>query len=102
MPLVDLEVPNLPTELPSEVRIFLREANRRIERFQISACVPGFVPSDFAAAYRVLHLLASMDVAGGSRFCEWGSGFGVITCLAALLGFDACGIEIDFDLISAS
>jgi hypothetical protein len=31
----------------------------------------------------------------GRQFCEWGSGFGVVTCLAAMLDFEACGIEIE-------
>jgi hypothetical protein len=102
MPLVDLNVPIIKTKVPRDVRVFLREANRRIERFQVSGCVPAFVPSDFERAYRLLHLLASTDLAAGCVFCEWGSGFGVITCLAALLGFDACGIEIEVELVEAA
>jgi len=35
----------------------------------------------------------------GRRFLEWGSGTGVITILADLLGFDACGIELDGALV---
>ena len=35
-------------------------------------------------------------------FCEWGSGFGVVACLAALLGFDACGIEAEDELVEAA
>ena len=102
MPLVDLNVPIIATKVPRDVRVFLREANRRIERFQVSRCVPGFVPSDFERAYRLLYLLASTDLTAGCLFCEWGSGFGVITCLAALLGFEACGIEIDVELVEAA
>lgn len=34
--------------------------------------------------------------------CEWGSGFGVVSCLAAMLEFDVCGIEADDELINAS
>src|SRR4029079_19467023 len=30
---------------------------------------------------------------------EWGSGFGVVACLAAMLDFDAVGIEIESDLV---
>lgn len=33
------------------------------------------------------------------RFLEWGSATGVITIMADLLGFDACGIELDGDLV---
>ena len=31
----------------------------------------------------------------GLRFLEWGSASGVITVMADLMGFDACGIELD-------
>jgi len=35
----------------------------------------------------------------GRRFLEWGSATGVITIMADLLGFDACGIELDASLV---
>ena len=35
-------------------------------------------------------------------FCEWGSGFGTATCLAALLGYEAYGLEIDAELVRLS
>ena len=35
-------------------------------------------------------------------FCEWGSGFGTATCLAALLGYKAYGLEIDAELVRRS
>ncbi|MBX3145217.1 MAG: hypothetical protein KF785_00490 [Gemmatimonadales bacterium] len=34
----------------------------------------------------------------GLRFLEWGSATGVITIMADMLGFEACGIEIDSSL----
>jgi hypothetical protein len=80
----------------------LQEAERRIARFQRAGRVPAFVPSDFAGAYGVLEALAAADLASGSLFCEWGSGFGVVTCLAAMLEFDACGIEIEGELVDAA
>jgi hypothetical protein len=46
--------------------------------------------------------LAAGDVAPGDRFCEWGSGFGVVACLAAMLDFDTYGIEIESDLVDAA
>jgi len=36
----------------------------------------------------------------GQSFIEWGSGFGVATGMAALLGYEATGIEIQEDLIA--
>jgi hypothetical protein len=35
-------------------------------------------------------------------FCEWGSGFGTATCLAALLGYEAYGLEIEEELVRLS
>jgi hypothetical protein len=64
--------------------------------------IPGFVPSDFARVYSALRNLATGDLTGGNLFCEWGSGFGVVACLAAMLDFDACGIEIDGELVQAA
>jgi hypothetical protein len=64
--------------------------------------MPAFVPSDFRAAYALLRTLASAELAPGNLFCEWGSGLGVATCLAAMLGFDALGIEIEADLVDAA
>lgn len=50
-----------------------------------------FVPADYAGAAEVLHQLVSR----AHSFLELGSGVGVITILADLLGFEACGIELD-------
>jgi hypothetical protein len=78
MPLVDVNLLIGRTAVPSDVRRFLDEAERRIERFQLTGRVPGFVPSDFERAYAVLRDLAAADLAPGNLFCEWGSGFGVV------------------------
>ena len=101
MPLVDLNLSVGSAELPGDVQAFIREAERRIEHFQINSSVPGFVASDYTHAYGVLRALAAAELPPGRLFCEWGSGFGVVACLAALLDFDACGIEIDSDLVEA-
>src|SRR5438874_514368 len=101
MTLANLSLPSGPV-LPADVLAFLREADRRIERFQRDCHVPGFVPSDFVGAYGILRALAASDLAPGNQFCEWGSGFGVIACLAAMLDFDAHGIEIESELVDAA
>src|SRR5258708_4692737 len=87
--------------LPADVRAFLDEADRRIEQFQMENHIAGFVPSDFALAYDLLRTVSN-DLAPGNLFCEWGSGFGVVTCLAAMLDFDAHGIEIESELVDSA
>lgn len=54
-----------------------------------------FVPADYEC---VLQALLSLR-APGLRFLEWGSAHGIITIMADLLGFDACGIELDSSLV---
>jgi hypothetical protein len=80
----------------------LREADRRIRRYSRRHRNTAFVPCDFWGAYGVLQQLAAQAEAAGTLFCEWGSGFGVVTCLAAFLEFDANGIEVDRTLVRAS
>jgi hypothetical protein len=99
MPLTEVKFQPDDDPLPGDVRSFLREAERRIDEFQRHACIPGFVPSDFARVYQALRSLPTSQMTRGQLFCEWGSGFGVVTCLAAMLDFDAVGIEINEGLV---
>ncbi len=92
-------------ELPADLADFLAESDRRINRYVASTLdrpVHAFVPSDFALVYSYLRALADSNLAPGKFFCEWGSGFGVVTCLASAVGFSACGIEIERELVEGS
>lgn len=100
MPLRDLPLRPFEDAIPGDVVAFLKEAARRIEEFQIHCRVPGFVPCDHERAYRYLRALSESDSTRGNLFCEWGSGFGVVTCLAAFLDFDPVGIEIEGELVA--
>jgi hypothetical protein len=102
IPLIDLHLPTDEAELPGDVRAFLHEADRRIERFQAGRGIPGFVPSDYVSVYGALRALTAGDAGRGGLFCEWGSGFGVVACLAAMLDFDATGIEVEGELVDAA
>ena len=53
-----------------------------------------FVPADYPTVMRALLPLQNQ----GLRFLEWGSGTGVITIMADMLGYEAYGIEIDPEL----
>ena len=61
--------------------------------------MPAFVPSDFEVVYRAWRRVHAANLATGRRFLEWGSGIGVVACLATQLGFDAIGIEIEPPLV---
>jgi hypothetical protein len=56
-----------------------------------------FVPFDYENALRMLLEIGP----GPQKFLEWGSGTGVITIMADLLGFDAHGIELDGRLVKS-
>ena len=57
-----------------------------------------FVPAEYD---HVLAALLSLR-RKGRRFLEWGSASGVITIMADLMGFDACGIELDPFLVRSA
>jgi len=58
----------------------------------------AFVPADYG---RILDALLPFR-SPGRTFLEWGSATGVITIMADLLGFDACGIELDGELVETA
>ncbi len=89
MPLVDIEIAINGSVLPDDVVAFLREADLRVSQFVSNSPirVTGFVPSDFETVYRALRAITEAKLAPGNSLCEWGSGFGVVASLAAMLGF---------------
>ena len=104
MPLVDVEISINGSVLPDDVVAFLREADLRVDQFVRNSPnrVTGFVPSDFVTVYHALRAITEANLASGTSLCEWGSGFGVVASLAAMLGFDVCGVEIERALVDAS
>ena len=86
----------------AEAQMLIAEAEHRIEQFSERRDAPlihGFVASDFRAADGHLGWIVEQHLATGGAFCEWGSGFGVVAMLASLRQFDACGIEVEADLV---
>ncbi len=101
MPLVPLELPCLALPQPPAVQGFLAAAQRRIDAWFARPehrAGHGFIPCDPAPVFDALCALRQQEPAA-ERLLEWGSGFGVITGLAAGLGFDAHGIELDATLV---
>ena len=104
MPLVDIDISINGSVLPDDVVAFLREADLRVGQFVRNSPIrlTGFVPSDFVTVYHSLRAITEANLAPGTSLCEWGSGFGVVASLAAMLEFKVCGIEIDRGLVDAS
>jgi hypothetical protein len=99
MPLVDIDLLVAGAGVSREVAAFLREAQRRVRYSQRYSRVPSFIPTDYGRAYYALRAVAATGLAPSKRFCEWGSGLGVIAGLAAMLGFESHGVEIEPDLV---
>jgi len=99
--LLDVALEMRTGDLPAGVASLLVSAGKSLEQV-CSKSGPGFVPSDFEEVYRALEAVREGGLAPGPAFCEWGSGLGVVACLAATLGFSAHGIEIDRDLVDAA
>lgn len=102
--LLPIELPDLSGALPpsAEASALLDEADRRILDFmcgQTGRLIHSFVPSDYRAVNAHLRWIVESRLAAGGAFCEWGSGFGIVAMLAALLEFDACGIEVEGELV---
>jgi hypothetical protein len=103
VPLFPFELAPSPEPLPADVVAFLAGARRRIDAFfqapgHLSGI--GFIPSDYELVWRALR--SFVEESPVRTFCEWGSGFGVVTGLAAMLGCDAHGIEVDGQLVAAA
>ena len=97
---LSLEVPD--RELPAAAESLVEDAEQRIAAYHRARAGRGaaaFVAADYRRVYASLAVIYCAGLAPGDRFCEWGSGFGVVAGLAALEGFDSSGIEIERDLV---
>src|SRR5688500_4455854 len=63
---------------------------------------PRFVPSVPERVFAALEQVTNQNLPPNRVFCEWGSGFGTATCMAALLGYQAYGLEIEEELVRRS
>jgi protein-L-isoaspartate O-methyltransferase len=99
MSLVPVEIVESSDPLPSEVTAYLAEARERVQAFLDENRIPAFVACDFEPVYIALQSIRRTNLATGNVFCEWGSGFGVVASLAAGLGFESYGIEIEGPLV---
>ena len=90
-PDLDLEVGTRIDALCEEGRAFWHRFDAEVRQDEWHP----FVPADYDAVRTALASLRQP----GRRFLEWGSATGIITIMADLLGYDACGIELDPSLV---
>jgi hypothetical protein len=98
MALEEIELDLSNDELPAEVRAIIDESDRRIDALFASGGnlrVPKYMPSDPELFFRVLEAITERNLPLGRVFCEWGCGFGICACIAAKLGYETYGIELD-------
>ena len=90
-----------PDEMPQNVADLFAEADRRCDEFFAAGLgrrYPRYIPSDPSIVHAAMVYLKEEGFTRGNVFCEWGCGYGVATCLASLLGYEAYGIEIEPEL----
>ncbi len=100
MTLKSIEFDYQSIAIPDEIVAYLHAVDALVQRHRINTAMKfrGFVPSDYAAIYRCLRAVFDSQLLCGDRFCEWGSGIGVVASLAAMIGYESCGIEYDAEL----
>lgn len=89
-------------DLPEPFAALIADADARWDAFwaqNLNKRYPRYVASEPAQVYAALQYVRENGLAPGDRFVEWGSGFGVASHLAALLGYEATGIEIEAGLV---
>lgn len=90
--LKEVGLPPGTATVPERVERFIEEG---LARGKAVRCF-DWIPSNYRAVYATLAELPA------GRFCEWGSGMGIVTGMAEMLGHQAHGIEIEEQLVAAS
>ena len=90
--------PALDLELDARLDALCEEGREFWHRFDAEVRQDDWHPFVAAEYDSVRATLVSLRKPGRS-FLEWGSATGVVTIMADLLGFDACGIELDSSLV---
>lgn len=104
MTLQEIDIPDAFNRVSrnSEAELLIDEANDAIERFMLAdqEVIENFVTCDFHLTQSALTWIHDNHLLAGNRFCELGSGFGVVALLAAQMGMEAIGIEIEQVLVN--
>jgi len=102
MSLQEIPLAPLPdVDLPKAVADLIGEADRRMDAFYeagLGRRYPKFIPSDPKVVHAAIARLIGEGHLRGSVFCEWGCGYAIASGIAALLGLESHGIEIEEEL----
>ncbi len=97
---LDLKHFSIPANANAVIRHCKEEASEILAHSEEYGGITQFVPADGRIAWQLLNSVVSQTQSSQhSVFCEWGSGTGIVTLLASMIGMSATGIEIDEDLI---
>lgn len=91
------------TPIPAEMATRIKSALGEIETFQDRWDCPQieqFVAADYPLVYQCLNWTLKSQPLLGQRFLEWGSGFSIVSAIAAEIGLNAFGIEAEPDLLA--
>ena len=105
MALEEIELDLSEEDVPADIESVIDESDKCIDAFFAAGenkRAPKYVPSDPVLFYKGLEYVTKNDLPHGRVFCEWGSGFGVCACLAAKLGYESYGLEINPNLAAYS
>ena len=105
MALEEITIDLSAVELTGGMKSFLAEAEKRVDEFfadEGHRRYPRYLPSEFIVAHDIIAAVQQQGLCEGNVFCEWGSGFGVAACFAAMMGFESYGIEIESELVDIS
>jgi hypothetical protein len=86
------------TALLVEFRSLWADAESLWEQYQDTPPFHGYVSADYALVYESLSQLRGTVL----TFLEWGSGLGVVSIMASRMGFEAYGIEAEWQLVEHS
>ncbi|HEY5866707.1 MAG TPA: hypothetical protein VI542_14370 [Candidatus Tectomicrobia bacterium] len=102
MAIEEIAIEGPEARVSGQVARLIETCSRGWERFfadNDDSQAPRFVPSVPERVFAVLQEVTTRNLPPTRVFCEWGSGFGTVTCMAALLGYEAYGLEIDAELV---
>ena len=91
------------TPIPGDIAARIASARAEIEAFQDRWDRPQieqFVAADYHLVYQCLNWTLQFQPRLGQRFLEWGSGFSIVSAIAAEMGLNSFGIEAEPDLLA--